>query len=187
MLLWDKAQVFLYLNGLHTPELDLVFPIVTLLGDGWLLLFVGIALLLYKLGYFLDFALASLISTVFVQLGKRVLFADTARPLGLLGEDVIHIIEGVKVHSYRSFPSGHSTTAMFISLFIATIVRKPSLKFLAILLGMLGGYSRIYLSQHFFTDVFAGFLIAFISTYTIFVLRNRIGEPLWFNKKILPY
>ena len=121
---------------------------------------------------------------MFVQSGKRLFFADAQRPLAALGPDLIHVIEGVELHLARSFPSGHSTSAMLMFFFLSLIFKNPFLKVFFVFLGFIGGYSRIYLSQHFFQDVYVGFAIAVFSVLTISIIRNYIGEPKWYNKKL---
>jgi membrane-associated phospholipid phosphatase len=184
LLFWSKEDVFLYLHGLHSEFGDMLFPFVTYAGDGWLVLPVLIGLLFYKFGYALDFTIASLLSLLFVQSGKRFFFADWMRPLGTLGEDMIHTIEGVKVHAARSFPSGHSTTAMLIFFYLALISKNPLIKLACILAAFAGGYSRIYLGQHFFTDVYAGFAIGIVCIVLAALWRNSHGEYSWYNRKI---
>lgn len=182
LTVYPGDQIFIYLNGLHNAILDQVFPIITYLGDA--ILYIGLALFLLfrSYGYLLDFSLAALVSSIFVQSGKRLFFADSLRPLGKLGEEIIHVIEGVQLHMARSFPSGHSTSAMLLFLYLAIIVKNKSLKLLFICLAFIGGFSRIYLSQHFFEDVYAGFAIGTFSVLIIAVTRNVIGKPSWYDK-----
>lgn len=180
----SREETFLYLNGLHSPLLDSIFPSITYAGDGWLVLFILVILLFYKFGYALDFTIASLLSLIFVQSGKRLFFADAMRPLGVLGEDLIHAIEGVKIHAARTFPSGHSTTAMLIFFYLALISKNPLIKMLFICIAFAGGYSRIYLGQHFFTDVYIGFAIGIFCVVLVTTWRNSVGEYSWYNRKI---
>ena len=184
LLMWNKTEVFLYLNSFNSEFGDLAFPIITYLGDGWLSLLLFIMCLFFSFGKSVDLLVSFIISAIFVQGGKRLLFSDVKRPLGLLGEKSINMIEGFNVHSAHSFPSGHTTTAMLIFLFIALNIQNRSLKVLCIFLGLLGGYSRIYLSQHFFTDVYAGVIIACISVFGALIIRNNIGKSQWYDRKL---
>lgn len=185
LLIWTKSEVFLYLNSLHFEIGDILFPYITFLGDGWLSLILFIAFLFISYGKSVDLLLSFLISTIFVQGGKRLLFPDVMRPLGLLGEESIHVIDGVNIHSAHSFPSGHTTTAMLIFLFIAMNIENKALKFACIILGFLGAYSRIYISQHFFTDVYAGVFIACFAVFGAFIIRNQIGKSAWYDRRII--
>ncbi len=184
MLISTNSEIFLFLNGFNNALLDHFFRVATYLGDGLFYAFIVIALIFIRFGYALDFAFSAGISAIFVQSGKRLFFADAKRPLAELGSELVHIVEGVDVHMARSFPSGHSTSAMLIFFFLALIIKNKSWKFAMLILAFIGGYSRIYLSQHFFKDVYAGFAIGVFSVLLIAFLRNRIGEPNWYRKKI---
>jgi membrane-associated phospholipid phosphatase len=83
---------------------------------------------------------------------------------------------------WLSFPSGHTATffAFFFSLSIIccaeNIKGKNILSFLCFLCATFGAYTRIYLSQHFALDIFAGILIAILSTlllYYFLVLKTQ--------------
>ncbi len=184
MIIKTNREIFLYLNGDQGVFLDHFFKYATYLGDGIFYAVIFIFLFFIRFGYALDFAFSAGLSTLFVQSGKRLIFADAKRPLSELGSELVHLVKGVDVHMARSFPSGHSTSAMLIFFFLALIVKNRFLKTLMILLAFLGGYTRIYLSQHFFKDVYAGFAIAILSILIVAFIRNRIGEPDWYRKKI---
>lgn len=184
MSLKSNKEIFLILNGDQGVFIDQFFRYATYLGDGIFYAVIFILLLFIRYGYALDFAFSAGVSTLFVQSGKRLIFADAKRPLSELGSELVHMVEGVDVHMARSFPSGHSTSAMLIFFFLALIVKNKFLKFLMLVLAFLGGYSRIYLSQHFFKDVYAGFAIATLSILIISLVRNKIGEPNWYRNKI---
>lgn len=183
-LIWDKVEVFTYLNALHFPIGDKLFPFITYLGDGVTCFIILFALCFIRFGLALDLLISFLLTGIFVQGGKRLVFSDVMRPKGLLGEDMLHIIEGVKIHSAHSFPSGHSTTVMTLAIFLAIICPKHWQKIILIALGFLGGYSRIYISQHFFSDVYAGFAIALACVLTMLYWSNNRRNPKWWVKKI---
>jgi membrane-associated phospholipid phosphatase len=66
------------------------------------------------------------------------------------------LIEGVKIHHWQSFPSGHTMTAFAFASASLFILKKAQLSLTFLLGAMLVGYSRMYLFQHFPRDVFAG-------------------------------
>ena len=87
-----------------------------------------------------------------------------------------------EMNLWLSFPSGHTATffAFFFSLSIIccaeNIKGKNILSFLCFLCATFGAYTRIYLSQHFALDIFAGILIATLSTillYYFLVLKTK--------------
>ena len=92
------------------------------------------------------------------------------------------LVDGVKMNLWLSFPSGHTTTffVLFFSISIIlcaeTIKGKNILSLFCFLLATFGAYTRIYLSQHFALDVFAGILIASFTTillYYFLVLKTK--------------
>ena len=56
------------------------------------------------------------------------------------------------------------------------------LKILFLIIALLGEYSRIYLSQHFITDVLAGSLIGMLS---VIIISPIFYEKKWGNSNII--
>jgi undecaprenyl-diphosphatase len=73
-------------------------------------------------------------------------------------------LEGIKVPTSPSFPSGHtfSASALYPGLalimvrFSSSMPLKIALPLFGTVLALLVGYTRIYLGVHFFSDVVAG-------------------------------
>ncbi len=162
------------LNGANHPFFDVFFKYLTYLGDGMFCLIIFIVLLFRKYRYSTDYLIIFLLTGFFVQLGKRLLFPDELRPLGELGSEAINLISGVDLHERNSFPSGHTATGVSTFLFIAVLSPRLFQKILLILTGLLVGYSRIYIGQHFLSDVLAGTFIAVLAVYTWLWISNRI-------------
>ena len=78
----------------------------------------------------------------------------------------------------NSFPSGHTSTAFTFALLLAFLVRRRFAIYVFPLLAFLVGYSRVYLAQHFVTDVVAGTIIGIISSYLALVIYDA-----WRKKK----
>lgn len=172
LLVFDKATLFLWVNSHHHPLLDGLFTHFTHVGDG--LFFFSTSLIFivvnrrWAFHFFAAFVLSSLISIIF----KEWLFHGVPRPkhhFESLGVP-IRMIEGVSVHSFNSFPSGHTLSAFAVFFLIALYFSKPLLSVLALLLAILAGFSRIYIAQHFALDVFAGSIIGVASVCITFIL-----------------
>jgi undecaprenyl-diphosphatase len=78
----------------------------------------------------------------------------------------------------HSFPSGHTTSAFVVYGFIAIALFSASQKskvipMLFLLLAFLVGFSRVYLLQHYLSDVITGALIALIWLYIGFRCNKR--------------
>lgn len=174
VLFFTKASVHLFLNSYYCNTSDIFFKYLTILGDGIVIPFLLIILVFIKFRYAFFFLSAYAVSGIFTQLLKRTFFSKVPRPVKFF-EDVaqLHLVPDVEQLSMKSFPSGHSTTAFAIMVCFALLVKNNMLKLLFFILAALIAYSRVYLSQHFLTDILAG---SFIGTLT----------GLWFYHVIMP-
>ena len=88
----------------------------------------------------------------------------------------LHLVKGVDVHSYGSFPSGHTGTAFTFALLIALLIPSATVSITCILIALIIGYSRIYLSQHYPVDVAAGMIVAVFSVTLAVLFQNYIDR-----------
>ena len=188
LLIIPKAELHLALCQPHTTGLDTIVPIITNLVD-WLPYLCVILLLFYRAGWATFLASNLLLSTVIVQPIKHIVCAQ--RPLTWFAENMpdvtLPLVEGVRMNHWLSFPSGHTTTffVLFYSLSIIlcaeNVTGKMILSFLCFLCASFGAYTRIYLSQHFALDIFAGILIAVFSTLSLyfFLVKKAKDTHFW--------
>ena len=128
---------------------DFVFKYVTYLGDGMLFAILIILFLFIRLKWALLLFVSSLLTLITVFVAKRIIFNGVPRPLKYFeGTNVLHLVDGVKLHSMHSFPSGHAITAFAIFMILVLIVQNKYLKTLFVMTAILAGFSRVYLSQH---------------------------------------
>ena len=188
LLIVPKAELHLALCQPHTRFLDVVIPAFTNLVD-WLPYLVVLLLLFYRAGWATFLASNLLLSTLIVQPIKHILCAP--RPLTWFVENMpdvsLPLVEGVRMNYWLSFPSGHTTTffvlffSLSIILYAENIKGKNILSFLCFLCASFGAYTRIYLSQHFALDIFAGILIAVCSTLVLyfFLVKRPQNTRFW--------
>lgn len=162
--LHGKEASFLIINQHYNPAFDYIFQYLTYLGDGiiWVPLFAYT--IIYKRKFLVAIIAALIICTVLTHFLKRVVFPDELRPIGVLTTQV-RTIEGLHINRVHSFPSGHTSTAFTLALLLAFRLAKKFWTFFFPVVAFFVGYSRVYLAQHFVTDVFAGALIGIISAY----------------------
>ena len=165
LLMYGKIESHMMLNTYHAPLLDTFFKYFTQIG-GWVPCAVaGILLVFKKWRVAVVILAAQLIATLITSPIKRIIRAP--RPSVVLSEMGIQFptVEGVDLHSTLSFPSGHTSAAFAFCIALAIFCPKIWQKTLFLILAIMGGYSRIYLSQHFIEDVLAGAIIGIFSAY----------------------
>ncbi len=158
----DKEVLHLFTNRFHTSFFNHFFAYITYLGDGIAAAVIGVGLLIYRVKPGLFLLTATLSSGLFTQFLKKVVFPNTGRPLQVIGEENLYLIEHIQNHLHFSFPSGHTTTAFALFFSLAWMSKNRLIKTLCFFLALIIGYSRVYLSQHFAVDVVFGSLIGVV-------------------------
>lgn len=172
-----QFEVSLFVNSLHNNILDSFFHFTTQIGDGLFAAAIALALLIFKRAYFWSSILCFYIPALVTQFLKRVVFSHHLRPSVLMKDFTqLHYVPGVDMHGLHSFPSGHTTSAFAVFLFLAFISsnKKWGAGFLAI--ALLVGLSRIYLLQHFFEDVLMGSCIGVVFCTLIYLIFETYRE-----------
>lgn len=190
LLLLEKGTVLLFINKNHSFFLDGVFKILSSIGNGFSIVFIGVLLLLFfKVKYAFQFIFSFLIQLFIVLMFKEVLLHGSFRPFKYFGSNegavILNLVEGVKIYNFGSFPSGHTATIFFITTFLALCINNSIITFLLILLSFFVGMSRIYLVQHFFIDVYFGSIFGVLSSVIAFMVINSYKIP-WYNRFIFP-
>lgn len=156
LLAYSKAEGYLLMNPYHRKPADYIFMALTILGDGWFIVLVGVVCFLLKRRFLSLMIITSyLASGLVAQIIKNIL--DAPRPAKFLqGTGYPYFIDGYTLSNYSSFPSGHTTSAFALATIFALYVKNKNYGILFLLLAAVAGYSRIYLGQHFMEDVLAG-------------------------------
>lgn len=179
ILALGKNGTFQLINGNHNEIADQFFKYFTHYGDGLMWAPLGAYCFFYRRKYFIAVVAAVLISTILAQFLKRVVYPDELRPIGFLSENFpVHIVEGVRMKKVHSFPSGHATTAFAMALIMAYIINNKIWSVILPLFALLAAYSRVYLAQHFPTDILAGMCIGIVSAILSLIIYRG------FNKNI---
>lgn len=175
-----KDNLFLLLNTDAGVFADIFFSGFTFGGDGiiWVPVLLMVIFLLQRKDAVVLLVTSFVLSTIFTQVIKNFIFPDEPRPTKAITNNLIHIVDGVDVHSIGSFPSGHTATAFCIYLIFCLLLPKKWWVFIGFLYATLVGYSRVYLAQHFPVDVGAGIIIAIVSVW----ISVQIQEYWWKRK-----
>ena len=187
--LYQKADIHLFINQYRSDFFDVFFYYTTYLGDGIAVTVLALLLCLVKYRYAVIVGLCNIIAAIITQTLKHTIFSDQVRPKKYFeGIANLNLIPGVENYYYNSFPSGHTTAAFSTFFCLALITENRLLKFLMFVLAFLIGFSRVYLSQHFLNDVYAGSLIgttASLFIYQYCFLSEKIKGLSWLEKSIL--
>jgi membrane-associated phospholipid phosphatase len=160
----------------------------------WPLYVLALLPLLWKRFKFpLFFAVCELSGGTVLQILKHLISHD--RPVSVFENypDLeLPLVPGVDMYHGNSFPSGHASTFfMFFTCLVIILAyyscqnkephnRRTQVEFSAVsllllTLAALGAYSRVYISQHFLSDVCVGSIIGFTIPFLMFYLcRNKI-------------
>jgi membrane-associated phospholipid phosphatase len=140
----------------------------THIGDGLFFLTASAFISLFKRKMALVFVLSYLLSSILAQGLKHLIFTESLRPAMVLDLSRLHIIDGVEIRNYNSFPSGHTTTAFAFFALLSFYAKNRLIKIAYILPAVFVGFTRIYLLQHFFEDTLFGSLLGVISAVVVY-------------------
>ena len=196
LLYIPKGELHLLLCDHHTPARDIFYRYYTSVAE-WFPYIVCIAILLFgRIGDGVFASSAMILSALSTQILKHIVNAP--RPVTwfekYMTDTQLPLVEGVKMNHWFSFPSGHTTSffalALVASILLTRLPRESKMtncfiQILLFLLAAIGGYSRIYLSQHFALDVFAGILVGCLITLACYAIFNRFEGQKWYNYRVL--
>ena len=81
----------------------------------------------------------------------------------------------IEMPSHLSFPSGHTTVAFCVFFGLALIIPNKIIGTALVVLAVLVGFSRTYLSYHFLMDVVAGSLLGIVTAIGMYyALRKKL-------------
>ena len=190
-----KGDLHLLLCDHHTYERDIFYKYYTKVAEWFPYVLCVLILLFGRIGEGVFASSAMILSALTTQLFKHLINAP--RPLTWFGQYMPHIelplAEGVQMNYWLSFPSGH-TTSFFALAFVASIlISKRTIssttrilcQTILFIAASMGGYSRIYLSQHFALDVFAGIVVGVLITLVCYVVFVRLEDQKWLNYRLI--
>lgn len=188
-LLYTKEELMRWINGHNNTAADLFFENITFLGDGAFSVIVAVALAFASFRYAVLGIVSFLVSGGISSVLKHYVFSSALRPLKYFEHSKwqYRVIEGLDIHSYNSFPSGHTITAFATFTLIALIDDRKGRSWFWLTLAVLTAYSRVYLFQHFVEDVYAGSVIGALSSLLVVwgLMRYWDKNPRsWHSRKI---
>lgn len=175
VLVIDRADLFIFLNNSVAPLGKTFWGITTNLGDGYMAALVPLFFARKRPDMFRASLIATIIALPFVQGIK--FYTGVIRP-GFILPEATNVIGHLP--SSFSFPSGHTATVALIFGIIFLMAEKRIYRRLALILMILGGFSRIAVGVHWPLDVVVGFMVGLSSASAGALLteRNKSGTLL---------
>ena len=193
-MIYPKLELHLMLNGYHNSFLDTFFTYYTQLAEWPLYVLALLPLCWKKIRFTGFFALCELTAGALLQILKHTI--DMERPVSAFEnckDMVLPLVDGINMHHSNSFPSGHASTFFVFCTCCALLMAyrftlreqsgKRWLLYGASMLGLLllatlGAYSRVYLSQHFLSDICMGSVIGFTTPILMsYYIGHKIIKP----------
>ena len=186
LISFEKTELQLIANRNYSTFFDFVFYILTHSVEFWGCVLIYLCVAFYKSYKYAIIGLLTYASSGLVtQLLKRNVFSEYKRPTANIENlRLIPDYFDYEQASSFSFPSGHTTVAFGLFLFLTLIVKNKKWGILFGILACAVAYSRVYLSQHYFIDIYAGSLIGTVVTLVSFYGFNAINFGSWGDKRI---
>jgi len=187
-LLYTRREIYFAVNGLYNNIADFLAPYITDIGDGLTIVVLSLILVIFSYrNAFLLFT-SFLLTALAAQILKYSI--NSPRPRAYFDSEIsrLRFVDGVHVVAgIQSFPSGHTVTAFSAGIVLTYLIKNKLWGVALLLLAMLVGYSRMYLSQHFFEDVTAGSAIGvFVTILWLGFIESKqfLRSPRW-NRGII--
>jgi membrane-associated phospholipid phosphatase len=185
--LFSRPDIFFAVNSRHSDWADSIEPYLTDLGNGWTIIIISCIVALFN--YRVAFLLATTygVTSIVAQVIKHLVNAP--RPKLFFNKQLshIHFVKGVYIDTIGSFPSGHTVTAFSTALVVTYLCKNKYWGAPLLIVAILVGFSRMYLSEHFFEDVVGGSVIGvIISVIWLTWIDNKkfLHTPVW-NRGLL--
>ncbi len=167
-------RIIEFMGLIRNPALDWFFYITTNLGDQYAFIFIAAILYWtfdkkYAHKFALTFMASAIINTGLKELIKR------PRPYTL---DGVEPPFGYETQGY-SFPSGHAQAAGVLGYTFYDLSKKTKwtwLKWVALFIVIVVPLSRVYLAQHYLSDVIVGLLFSIIISIYMFKLIDKMND-----------
>jgi len=186
-LVYSREAIYFAVNSANSTWADYIAPYITDIGNGWTVIILAVIFALFNFrGAFL-IATSYGITSILVQIVKRIVGAPRPKLYFYDQLSHIHFVKGMYIDTFDSFPSGHTVTAFSAAIAITYLSKNKGWAIPLLLIAILVGCSRMYLSEHFFEDVVAGSIMgAVVTVFWLTWLDNRkfLHTPGW-NKGLI--
>lgn len=190
MLFSDKVAIQLWFNQYYSENQNLTWIVFTFMGDTTFFILAMLAGLFVSYSFSMYSLIMGLTIMILTYFMKQIF--DEPRPLTVFTElglfEQLETVPGYSLRCCNSFPSGHTISGFAIFGMIAFFVKNNAVKVFMFLMALGVAYSRVYLMQHFFRDVYAGSMIGVVMVLGTFMVLNDakwVSKLPWINNSIL--
>lgn len=180
LLSYPKDQIHLATNRHYNSFWDETMQWITLIGDGWTITVLVLLMFAWKRHYAFFTGIACLFASGITQGLKHFIFEGEARPVRFFAQtQKLRVMTNIDNSFVDSFPSGHTTVAFAFFFCLALGIKNDWLRLACLLVSLAIGFSRIYLSQHFLVDVYAGSIIGVLGSFAVlaFAFHKKWLKP----------
>lgn len=156
-------RILMAIQSLHNPILDVIMPLLSLLGNLGMIWFFAAALLLIRKEYRKYSLMIVLAIATAYLVGELMLKPFVGRPRPCQVNEMVPML--VPVPGSYSFPSGHSASSFAAAMVLLFDNKKFGVA--GLVLAVLIAFSRMYLYVHYPTDVAAGILLGILSAFLV--------------------
>ncbi|MDP3731894.1 MAG: phosphatase PAP2 family protein [Candidatus Omnitrophota bacterium] len=162
------TKLFFFINrGLSHPLLNIIIPIITVMGTGEFISLVGLALLFSRHRSRRWSALILFAGIIVTGLVVYFLKAWVVRPRPFAVLTEVNLL--MKAGGF-SFPSGHAALAFMAQTVLSRVFKKWRITLF--MLALCVGFARIYAGVHYPLDVLAGIIIGIGLGYILLVVTR---------------
>ena len=160
-----RGDVVLFVNKLSREWFDSYAEYITDLGLGSIMAVLMLLLIFWRIRYAIIGLLDLAIVGIFTNLIKKSFYSQ-GRPFKYLYyDDLTRFIHTAELNYFSSFPSGHTMTIFAVMSLLAYLTGKKWVGIVFFLIALMVGFSRIYMLQHFFVDVYFGSFLGIVATF----------------------
>jgi membrane-associated phospholipid phosphatase len=174
---FDKIDLLALFNPIREGFWVPFFQFCTYLGEPVAFVFIFFILIFFKYRWALMIPVVGF-CTMLITYFLKVYFSHP-RPYFVMRENnwlyKIRPLENVdKYEGFTSFPSGHTFAAFSVYTLVALVVTdKRYFPFVAIIVSLAVGISRVYLLHHFLHDVLFGMVLGISLAIALYLIQER--------------
>ena len=179
----EKGDLLFFFNDLRTPTTHGFFRFWTQLGEEYGYFLLAFLFLFVRFRWSLLIALTGILVALF-SFGLKSFFGRP-RPRAFFESTDPTLLERIRFfegwsledlynNPMNSFPSGHTMSAFaFYGILALLLPKRPLLQIALFVTALLIGFSRVYLVQHFFEDIYVGSLVGVLIALGLYLISRR--------------